>query len=164
MDGDKLIIPADPDNDDDEPEAVIPRSADRFLVPERDKALIFIHRDNERPEIRVRRDGYDEERLIPVTPAAPAPDTLTDYTGHYASDEAETRLRIEVDNGQLIAHRRPADRFELEPLYADARGGTFEADDLGLLRFSRDGNGKVDGLSFSRGRVYDMRFEREEDD
>ncbi len=159
VDGDKLIIPADPDNDDDEPEAVIPLSADRFLVPERDKELVFTSTDNERPGIRVRRDGYDEERLIPVTPADPSPETLADYTGDYASDEAETRLRIEVDDGQLYAKRRPADRFELEAIYPEA----FEADDLGLLRFTRDDDGKVDGLSFSRGRVYGIRFQREDD-
>ena len=49
-------------------------------------------------------------------------------------------------------------RATLSAVYQDA----FDAGQLGLIRFHRDGGGRVVELSVRQGRVYDMRFQRVE--
>ncbi|MEO7083486.1 MAG: serine hydrolase domain-containing protein [Gemmatimonadaceae bacterium] len=107
--------------------------------------------------VLVRKDGdtasYDAVRR------APAVVPVNDYIGTYASDELDVRLVFVARNGKLVLRRRPADEFELTPVYADdfqAGGG------LGTLRFVRDANGAVTGFSFFAGRVLDVRFTRVE--
>ncbi|HEY0967020.1 MAG TPA: serine hydrolase domain-containing protein [Opitutaceae bacterium] len=93
-------------------------------------------------------------------PPPPAP-TLTaaelaPLVGEYHSPDIELTLRITLENGELIAHRRPATRIVLKPAAAD----TFTAPGLGRIRFIRDTPGYVTQLSVQQERVYDLRFER----
>jgi hypothetical protein len=102
------------------------------------------------------RTGADTARYEEVR-ATPASVPLSDYTGTYGSDELDVRFVIALRDGNLVIRRRPADEFELRPVYADdfqSGGG------LGTLRFARDANGKVTGFSFYAGRVLDVRFKR----
>ena len=94
------------------------------------------------------------ERVEPWTPA-----DLGAFTGVYASDEAETVLRVVVENGKLVMHRRPDASFTLEPTYADAF-----ASPLDDVRFLRDTTGKIVALSLASGRVWDLRFTRQNPD
>jgi hypothetical protein len=55
-----------------------------------------------------------------------------------------------------VIRRRPAARFPLTPVYADA----FTAPGLGLVTFTRDGAGRVTGLTLGTDRVRELRFER----
>jgi CubicO group peptidase (beta-lactamase class C family) len=91
------------------------------------------------------------ERVEPWTPA-----DLNAFAGVYASDEAETALRVAVESGKLVMHRRPDASFTLEPTYTDA----FESP-LGSVHFLRDASGKIAGLSLSDSRVWDLRFTRQ---
>jgi len=84
------------------------------------------------------------------------PGDLSGFAGTYASDEAETVLRVAVEDGKLVIHRRPAAAFPLKPTYTDA----FYCE-LGSVRFVRDGAGKVVALRLGSSRVWDMRFTRE---
>jgi CubicO group peptidase (beta-lactamase class C family) len=86
----------------------------------------------------------------------PAAD-LQAYVGEYYSPDAETALTVSIDNGQLIARRRPATRIALTPTERDAfsaSGG------LGAIRFIRDASDKVVQLSVRQARVFDLRFDR----
>jgi CubicO group peptidase (beta-lactamase class C family) len=103
----------------------------------------------------VRADG-DTAMFEEVRPAASST-ALGLYTGTYASDELDVRFVVAEKDGKLVLRRRPADEFELRPVYADdfqAGGG------LGTLRFARDAAGIVTGFSFYAGRVVDVRFKR----
>jgi hypothetical protein len=103
----------------------------------------------------VRPDG-DTAVFDEVRPAL-ASSSLADYSGTYASDELDVRFVIAVKDGKLVLRRRPADEFELRPVYADdfeSGGG------LGTLRFARDAAGVLTGFSFYAGRVVDVRFKR----
>jgi hypothetical protein len=102
----------------------------------------------------IRADG-DTIRYEEVHPA-PSPH-LDDYVGTYTSDELDVVLILAVQNDKLMMRRRPADVFELRPVYADdfqAGGG------LGTVRFARGTDGSVTGLAFFAGRVLDVRFHR----
>jgi len=94
------------------------------------------------------------ERVEQWTPA-----NLNGFAGVYVSEEAETVLRVVLENGNLVIHRRPDASFALKPTYTDA----FESP-IGSVRFVRDASGKVIALSLGEGRVWDLRFTRQNSD
>jgi CubicO group peptidase (beta-lactamase class C family) len=100
---------------------------------------------------------YGEDVWERVEPSAPA--NLNAFAGVYGSDEAEIVLRIAVENGKLVMHRRPDASFPLKPTYLDA----FESS-IGNVRFLRDASGKVVGLSLAGSRVWDLGFSRQNSD
>jgi hypothetical protein len=88
--------------------------------------------------------------------------STADYVGTYASDELDVKLVVAVKEGKLVLRRRPADEFELRPLYVDdfATEAAPGEQGIGTLRFARDASGKVSGFSIYAGRVLDVRFTR----
>ena len=90
--------------------------------------------------------------------AHPTADQLQKYVGTYVSDEAETELRASIDKGALVLTRRPATKIALTPVYTD----TFNGGNLGTIIFRRDSSGRVNALSVSEDRVWDLRFVRRE--
>lgn len=96
-------------------------------------------------------DVVSFERIDEVSSAAP----LADYVGEYRSDEAEVTYTVAMEDGGLVLRRRPSTVMKLTPAYADAF--TFSG---GLVRFVRDGQGKVTEISAFLGRVRDLRFQR----
>jgi len=98
---------------------------------------------------------YGEDIWEHLEPAKSA--DLSAFPGLYYSDEAEVTLRVTLENGELVLHRRPASSFELKPTYADA----FDCD-LGSIHFVRDTAGKVAAFSLGEGRVWDLQFTRQD--
>jgi len=83
-----------------------------------------------------------------------ASDRFADYAGEYQSAEADAKLSILVEKGEVIMFGRPSDRTPLKPIYADgfsARGS--------FIRFTRK-DGKVDGFLVTSGRVRRLRFDK----
>lgn len=138
--------------------ALIPRGDDRFHAPQGDAT--FSGTPGHRGFILVRASGdtsrFDEVRGAPATIAT------SDYVGTYASDELDVKLIVAAKAGKLVLRRRPADEFELRPVYADdfATGSSGGTQGIGSLRFARDASGKVTGFSIYAGRVLDVRFAR----
>ncbi|PKD42774.1 serine hydrolase domain-containing protein [Rhodohalobacter barkolensis] len=116
----------------------------------------FVDRGDDHPHIQVVREGFEEEVLNPENSAEEFDESWTDFAGIYASPDAETEVRIELKGDQLVAYRRPAEMFELEPVYEN----TYLAQGWGLVRFVMDENDEVNEFIYSSGRVYDLRFER----
>jgi hypothetical protein len=98
-----------------------------------------------------RKDTYARVEM-----AAPTPAALAVLAGTYVSDEIETTLVAVVEGGALVIKRRPATTIRLAPLYPDA----FSAPGLGTVVFRRDAAGRVNELSVSQDRVWDLRFTR----
>lgn len=138
-------------------ERLVAHSATEFGVGASDRRLVFEGAaDGGRPTI----DEYTGERYDntyePVEEFAPAGGQLDFYAGTFYSDDAETTLVVAVDDGRLVARRRPDARFELEPVYEHA----FNAGGLGRLRFDLGADGRATAFGMRQGRVYDMRFQR----
>jgi hypothetical protein len=134
--------------------AWIPTTEHRFVSPQGEVAFSGEagHRVAQVASAAAQSDTLVLEEVAPATKVRPS-----DYVGIYASDELDVRLTIVARNDALYLRRRPADEFELKPVYADdfqAGGG------LGTMRFARDGRGAVTGFSFYAGRVRDVRFQR----
>lgn len=135
---------------------LIALSENEFNVGSSDVTYRFLDSEEyDRPLISVVREGYTEETFVPVDPADEQV-SFEDFTGSFESQDAETIIRISRENEKLIANRRPADTFELEPIYKDA----FLASGFGLIRFHRNEQGDVERFLYSAGRVYDMSFTR----
>jgi CubicO group peptidase (beta-lactamase class C family) len=92
---------------------------------------------------------------VAVAPFTPKPADLEAYAGRYYSDEIGTTYTLSVEAGKLTVRFRPAQRFELAPAYTDA----FESEG-NVVRFTRDGSGRIDGFLVSSGRVRRLRFVR----
>jgi len=85
----------------------------------------------------------------------PATGDLTALAGDYRSDEAEVTLRVAVEEGRLVIRRRPDSVIPLTPTYRDGFRSS-----LGVVRFLRDAAGRVNELSVSESRVWDLRFRK----
>jgi hypothetical protein len=104
------------------------------------------------------------DRVEPWKPNSTPSPTLKDlsaFVGTYSSDEAETVLRVALEDGKLVIHRRPDASFVLKPTYEDAFGS-----DLASVRFIRAplgsrGAGRVIALILGDSRVWELRFTRE---
>ena len=98
---------------------------------------------------------YTHQRWEPVDPWTPSASDLQAFPGTYHSADAETTYEVAVVDGGLVVRQRPGIARALTPMYRDA----FRMDGM-TVRFRRDGDGAVEALSLSLGRVYDMRFPR----
>ena len=95
------------------------------------------------------------DRVQTTRPDAAA---LQAYVGTYRSDEAEAVFVAAIDGESLVLKRRPDTVIRLTPVYVDAFRGL-----NGLIRFRRDSSGRVTSLSVSQDRVWDLRFERQDE-
>jgi CubicO group peptidase (beta-lactamase class C family) len=108
----------------------------------------------------------DRLKAVAPRPASPRPPAamtpppsaaaLAEYAGSFWSDEAEVTITTKVENGQLIALRRPDARISLTPTAKD----TFQGETLGKITFRRDASGRVNAFSVTQERVWDLKFER----
>lgn len=103
--------------------------------------------------IRVWVDDGDTTDYVPA--GEPTIAGLRDYEGTYSSSDAEVEVAFRVEKDTLVLSSRPNTRLAMNPAYRDgftARGSTF--------RFTRGGNGRVDGFQLTSGRVRRLRFDR----
>ena len=131
-------------------------SGKEFRVGDSDTHYSFLPEEGtDRHRVRIVREGYEEEHLVPANPARELSEAdLREFEGTYTSVEADTEIVVRVRDGALVAQRSPASEWELEPAYEDAFRG------FGLMRFHRDSQGRITEFSYSAGRVYDLRFHR----
>ena len=117
-------------------------------------------------ELAFRPDGALERRAADgevttfrweATGWQPSAAELAELAGTYVSDEAETRVILSVKDGKLavLSEDRPGAQALLNPLYKDGftRPGS-------LLRVVRNKAGKVEGLRYQGGRVWDLRLRK----
>ena len=135
--------------------SVSPLSSTLFLVENGSKLDFFAGPDGKAGMRLLTVDGdvVPHER---VTEAAPTAAQLAEYAGEYWSGEAEATYRVVVEDGKLAMKARPDFSAGLTPLYAAG----FQTEHGGLVRVTRDGNGKVSGFTIGLGRVRALRFER----
>jgi hypothetical protein len=108
-----------------------------------------------RPAAVLNTSGADGVRLEPVADFDPSEGELAEYTGTYRSDEAEATFVVEVENGTFVMKDRWGQARLLQPLYPDAFGSGGNT-----LIFRRDSAGRIVEMSFSQGRVWDLRFKK----
>ena len=133
---------------------LVPVSPTEFRSPSGLTRGIFEQRGRNAPVLRVVADGDTTTYVIP-RPALTTPAALAQYAGTYTSDEAEVTYTVTVDSGRVMLRRRPGTKLELSPAYED--GFTSP---VGVVVFTRNRQGRVDGMSLGLGRVRDLRLRK----
>jgi CubicO group peptidase (beta-lactamase class C family) len=94
-------------------------------------------------------------RYVRETEWTPTPEELASLKGDWFSEEAGATYTVAVDNGKGFIKQRPATSFPMQPLYKDHF-------DVGgyVVWFTRDKNGKINGMHVGASRMRDMPFVR----
>jgi CubicO group peptidase (beta-lactamase class C family) len=133
---------------------VVSVSSTTFATADGSRWSVFGTGPAGRPLRMTESDGRSKPREWEAVPAfAPGPAELEAFAGSYYSEEIDTTYRLYVEGGKLKGRFRPAQRFEMVPVYTDA----FETEG-DIVRFTRDGAGRVDGFLVYAGRVRHLRF------
>lgn len=126
----------------------------RFFVPQANARLVF-ERDASGTVDRVTLGPVTAKRIPPFAPDAAQ---LAEYAGAYYSPELDTTYTLEVKEGKLVAQHPRNEPSTLTPVSTDRFNGNqwyFSG-----VRFTRDDQGKINGLLVSGGRVRNLRFNR----
>jgi CubicO group peptidase (beta-lactamase class C family) len=135
---------------------VVAVSATTFVVADGSRRAVFEAGPAGAAVKMTESDGRSKPRLWEAVPSfAPKPADLEAYAGKYDSEEIDMTYRLYVEGGKLKAWFRPAQRADLAPVYPDA----FETEG-DIVRFTRDGSGRIDGFLVYAGRVRHLRFSR----
>ncbi len=102
-------------------------------------------------------DANDVSLFERVEAARPSAEQLKDYVGVYRSAEATEAMHVKLSpTGALRIEVGRLEPLEMTPTFADAFSTA-----NGAVRFHRDSQGRVSGLSAGDGRVWDFRFTRQ---
>jgi CubicO group peptidase (beta-lactamase class C family) len=99
-------------------------------------------------------DG-EVRRFVPEKEWTPTPEDLASFKGDWFSEEAGATVTFAVDGDKAFIKQRPATSLAMQPLYKDhfaAQGS--------VVWFTRDKNGKVNGMHVGASRMRDMPFVR----
>ncbi len=107
-----------------------------------------------RPAATLNPDN-DNIRMEPVADFEPTDDELREYLGTFRSDEAEATYTVELRDGGLVLKNRWGQEQTMRPLYPDAFGVGGS-----LFLFRRDARGRIEAMSGSQSRVWDLRFRK----
>ncbi len=99
-------------------------------------------------------DG-EVRRFVPEREWAPTSEDLASFKGDWFSEEAGATVTFAIDAGKAFIKQRPATSLPLQPLYNDH----FAAQGY-VVWFTRDNNGKVNGMHVGTSRLRDMPFVR----
>jgi hypothetical protein len=138
--------------------ALIPVSSTRFEIAGGTASLVLestIFAEG-RPAAVISSPGQPNVRIEPVASFAPTAADLAAYVGTYRSDEAEATYTVGIEGGKLVIEDRWGAATPLEPQYPDA----FDAQRGPTIVFRRGASGRVEELSWSESRVWDLRFRR----
>jgi CubicO group peptidase (beta-lactamase class C family) len=99
-------------------------------------------------------DG-EVRRFAPETEWKPTPEELASFKGDWFSEEAGATFTFAVDADKAFIKQRPTTNLPLQPLFKDhffAQGS--------VVWFTRDKNGKIDGMHVGSSRMRDIPFVR----
>ncbi|HEX3554209.1 MAG TPA: serine hydrolase domain-containing protein [Thermoanaerobaculia bacterium] len=106
-------------------------------------------------ELRITAPGEPTDVYREVQTVTLKPEELAAYAGTYTSEELDATWTIQAAAGHLVVRGKRGPSAPLESAFADAFLGP-----AGLMRFARDGQGKVTGFLVGAGRARDLRFIR----
>jgi CubicO group peptidase (beta-lactamase class C family) len=98
-------------------------------------------------------DDAEVTRFVPEREWTPTPEELASFQGNWFSEEAGATLTFAVDNGKAFIKQRPAMSLPMQPIYKD-----HFAVQAYTVWFTRDKNGKVNGMHVGAIRMRDMPF------
>jgi CubicO group peptidase (beta-lactamase class C family) len=133
---------------------VVSISSTTFAAADGSRQNVFEAGTGGQPLKMTESDGRSKPREWEAVPAfTPKPADLEAFAGTYYCEEIDMTYRLYVEEGKLKGRFRPAQRFDLAPVYPDA----FETEG-DIVRFTRGGDGRIDGFLVYAVRVRHLRF------
>jgi CubicO group peptidase (beta-lactamase class C family) len=108
-----------------------------------------------RPGFSILEEGEAPQQFQPIDPWKPSAADLAACAGSYAADEVRGVFRFVVEDGRLVLKHRTIPDTPWEPMLAD----TF-TEGYRNVTFTRDGNGRVNGLKLDADRVRGLSFRK----
>ena len=134
---------------------VIPMGGGKFIGGNNELKFTF-DKDGKPISAETTDDGGEVTRFVPEKEWTPTPADLASFKGDWFSDEAGAAFTLAVDADKLFIKQRPATSLMMQPLYKDhfgVQGGY-------VVWFTRDQDGKVNGMHVGTSRMRDMLFVR----
>ena len=131
-----------------------PAADGSFMLGER-KAKFGTAKDGAPETLEITNVDGPNTKLLFEREWKPAAADLSDFAGEWYSEEAQSRVNIQVENGNAFLVLRPVIRFQIRPVYKDAFSGQGY-----VMWFQRDKAGKVTEMHVGGGRMRDMLFTR----
>jgi CubicO group peptidase (beta-lactamase class C family) len=134
--------------------ALVPVEANRFRVAEPPVEAVF-EASSEGNPLRLTLNIAGRKPII--MDAMPPADTSkpSEYEGAYYSEEIDSTYRVALKDGNLVVTRKKAGPTQLTPRFRDAFGSPGM---LGVFRFTRDAQNRVNGFRLGAGRVRNFLF------
>ena len=121
-----------------------------------DNQLKFTFDKDGRPMSAETVDSDGEvRRFVPEQEWTPTPADLTSFKGEWFSEEAGATITVAIDADKAFIKQRPATSLQMQPLYKDHFGVQGY-----IVWFTRDKDGKVNGMHVGASRMRDMPFVR----
>jgi CubicO group peptidase (beta-lactamase class C family) len=133
---------------------LIPIEANRFRAAEQPVEAVFESSPAGNPlRLRLNITGRRPMSMDAVPPADAS--KLSEYEGAYYSEEIDSTYRVTLKDGNLVVTRKKAGPAQLTPRFRDAFSSPGI---LGVFRFTRDAQNRINGLRLSAGRVRNFLF------
>lgn len=107
-------------------------------------------------EARISGFGPQPSILQKVEPLKLSPAELKAFAGQYTNNEVDAIFTMASEDTGLVLRRHARPDIALDPIYPD----TFQANLVGLVKFSRDTAGRVTGFTIKTDGVRNLRFDR----
>ena len=133
---------------------VVPMGGGQFTVGGNQLKFMFDKDGKPVSAETVDSDG-EVRRFAPETEWTPAPADVASFQGDWFSEEAGATFTVAADAGKLFIKQRPATSLRMQPIYKDH----FDVEGY-VVWFTRDKNGKVNGMHVGASRMRDMPFAR----
>lgn len=112
----------------------------------------FTFRDIKDKAYTIKYRNIIAKRIVPISVTT---NQLNDFVGRYHSEELETDYKVTLDNGKLSIYQIRLGDVPLDP---DLAINDQFSTRIGSINFTRDAQGKVNGLNVSGGRPKNVRF------
>jgi hypothetical protein len=136
---------------------LIARSKERFEISNLDGEVTFAPAEGGARQLVFDSSGRPPIVFTALAPLTPTAAQLADYAGNYYSEELDAVYKLAVKDGKLVLTRRKYGPLVPQAVAQDV----FAVPGTGSIRFTRDAQGHVTGLVFSRGRIKNLRFDKQ---
>jgi CubicO group peptidase (beta-lactamase class C family) len=134
--------------------ALAPLEANRFRLAEQPIEVIFENSPQGNPlRLTLKLEGRKPVTMDTMPPVDTS--KLSEYEGAYYSEEIDSTYRVTLKDGALTVTRKKAAPTTLTPRFRDAFGSPGI---LGIFRFTRDAQNRVNGFRLSAGRIRNFHF------
>jgi CubicO group peptidase (beta-lactamase class C family) len=133
---------------------LVPIANGKFTFGDNQLNFTFDKDGNPISAATVDTDG-EVRRFVLEKEWTPTPQELASFKGDWFSEEAGATFTIAVEGDKAFLKQRPATNLQLQPIYRDhfsVQGS--------VMWFTRDKNGKVNGMHVGASRMRDMPFVR----